>query len=74
MRKKESKYGVRYSILLALPYFDPVKLTVVDPMHNLFIGTGKHAFKVWMDLRMFTTAQLKGFESMIGAFHTPAMV
>ena len=32
----ESKYGVRYSILLALPYFDAVQFTVVDVMHNLF--------------------------------------
>ena len=34
----ESKYGVRYSVLLALPYFDPIKFTVIDPMHNLFLG------------------------------------
>ncbi len=43
----ESKYGVRYSIL---PYFDPIKFTVIDPMHNLFLGTGKHVFKVWVEL------------------------
>ena len=36
----ESKYGVRYSILVALPYFDPIRFTVVDPMHNLYLGTG----------------------------------
>ena len=30
----ESYYGVRYSILLALPYFDPVSFTVVDPMNR----------------------------------------
>ena len=72
MRKKESQYGVRYSVLLALRYFDPVKFTVIDPMHNLLLGTGKHVFKVWMDLRMFTTAQLKEFESTIKEFQTPA--
>ena len=36
MRKKESEFGVRYSVLLSLPYFDPVWYTVVDIMHNLF--------------------------------------
>ena len=72
MRKKESQYGVRYSVLLALRYFDPVKFTVIDPMHNLLLGTGKHVFKVWMDLGMFTTAQLKEFESTIKEFQTPA--
>lgn len=41
LQKAESFYGVRYSVLLALPYFDPVSFTVIDPMHNLFLGTGK---------------------------------
>lgn len=38
----EIKYGCRYSVLLDLPYFDPVKMLLVDPMHNLFLGTAKH--------------------------------
>ena len=38
----ESKYGVRYSVLLALPYFDPVRHTTIDVMHNLFLETAKH--------------------------------
>ena len=41
MRKAESKFGVRYSLLLNLPYFDPVLQCVVDVMHNLFLGTGE---------------------------------
>ena len=40
----ESQYGVRYSVLLELPYFDPVECTAIDIMHNLFLGTGKHVF------------------------------
>jgi len=30
--------GVRWSQLLRLPYFDPSRFVVVDPMHNLFLG------------------------------------
>lgn len=46
----ESEYGCRYSELLELTYFDPVKMTVVDPMHNLFLGSAKHVMKdMWMD-------------------------
>ena len=37
-----SKYGVRYSVLLSLPYFDPVEFTVIDIMHNMYLGTGKN--------------------------------
>ena len=38
----EREHGVRYSLLLELPYFDPVKMCGVDPMHNLLLGTAKH--------------------------------
>ena len=34
LQAAESIYGVRYSILLALPYFDPVRFTVIDPMES----------------------------------------
>ena len=37
LAKKESEFGCRYSILLKLPYFDPPRMLVVDPMHNLFL-------------------------------------
>lgn len=44
----ESKYGCRYSVLLELSYFDPVRMLVIDPMHNLFMGSAKHIVKkVW---------------------------
>lgn len=39
---KESQYGCRYSVLLKLPYFDPPRMLIIDAMHNLFLGTGKH--------------------------------
>lgn len=34
--------GCRYSVLLDLPYFDPVRMLLIDPMHNLFLGSAKH--------------------------------
>jgi len=30
--------GIRWSQLLRLPYFDPSRFVVVDPMHNLLLG------------------------------------
>ena len=44
----QSKYGVRYSELVRLPYIDLVRMAVIDPMHNLFLGTAKFLFKeIW---------------------------
>ena len=48
LQAAESKFGIRYSVLMSLPYYDPVRLTVVDTMHNLLLGTAKHAFDVWV--------------------------
>lgn len=45
----EKEYGVRYSVLLELDYFDPVRMTVIDPMHNLFIGIDKLMISLWKD-------------------------
>lgn len=36
-QRLESEYGCRYSVMLELAYFDPIKMVVVDPMHNLFL-------------------------------------
>ena len=46
----ESKSGCRYSSLLKLPYFDAPRMLIVDPMHNLFLGTAKHFLKnIWIE-------------------------
>ena len=36
--KKEKRFGVRFSELFELPYFDPIEMHVIDPMHNLLLG------------------------------------
>ncbi|KAL7284233.1 hypothetical protein ACG7TL_001515 [Trametes sanguinea] len=36
------KYGIRWSELLRLPYWDPTRFSLLDAMHNLFLGELKH--------------------------------
>ena len=45
LHELEMKLGVRYSILLDLPYFDPVRFSTIDPMHNLLLGTAKYLLR-----------------------------
>ena len=71
LKKMESSYGVRYSILLSLPYFDPVQYTVVDPMHNLFLGTGKHVMRVWVEMNIISQEALGTMESQLKSFRVP---
>ena len=49
----ERMSGYRPTALLKLPYFNPSRMLVVDPMHNLFIGTAKRIMKnLWLERGM----------------------
>ena len=71
LQASESKNGLRYSILLDLPYFDPISYTVVDPMHNLFLGTGKHMMEVWLSSEFLSRRNLDDMEKLISQFIIP---
>jgi len=34
----EFNHGARFSELFRLPYFNPVSMHLIDPMHNLMLG------------------------------------
>ena len=70
----ESQLGVRYSILLALPYFDPVTFTAIDCMHNLFLGTGKHVFSLWVERTILTKEKMSILANKIKMFSVPVGV
>ena len=67
----ESQYGVRYSALLLLSYFDPIENTAIDAMHSLFLGTGKHVFSVWIEINTLTRQNLEDIEQRIKLFKIP---
>ena len=43
----EREYGVRFSELLRLPYYDSIRFSVVDPMCNVILGSAKHIMVLW---------------------------
>ena len=46
----QKQWGIRYSELLRLgPYFNIARNHVIDPMHNLLLGTAKNMMAVWKD-------------------------
>lgn len=47
-------HGIRWTPFLTLPYFDPIKFTVVDTMHNFFLGLlQRHCRAIWgMDISL----------------------
>lgn len=61
----EKDYGVRYSALLELPYWNPITFAVVDLMHNLFLGIGKHVMQVWIDRGILNKNDFQVVEQML---------
>ena len=69
---KESLYGARYSELLRLPYFDCIRFTIVNPMHNLFLGTAKRMMEIWLELSILTRADLEHVQQKVDASSVPS--
>ena len=65
--------GVRWSELLRLPYFDPIRFLTVDPMHCLFLGIAKWIVKrIWVDEGVLTPDNLKNIQRKMNQFQIPA--
>ena len=70
----ERKYGVRNSELLRLPYFDVVKFHVVDPMHNLLLGTAKHMMTIWKEIKILPNNALDEIQNKVDTMEVPTNV
>lgn len=64
---------VRWTELLRLPYFNPIRHCVVDPMHNLFLGIASWIVKrLWIDGGKISKDDLKIMEKRAEAIKLPA--
>src|SRR5271170_6734088 len=62
-KKHVSKTTVHWSEMLRLPYFNPIRFLVVDPMHNLFLGIAHWIVKrLWIDSGRITKVHLELME------------
>ena len=67
----ESLHGLRYSVLLDLPYLDIIMHCAIDPMHNLFLGTSKHVMEVWQKENLITTNDLVIIQDRVNSINPP---
>ncbi len=59
---------MRYTILLELPYFDPIQMCVIDPMHNLLLGTCKHIVEIWRTRSLLSSKDFDAIQEKVDAF------
>ena len=67
----ESRLGYRETILLKLPYFDPSKMLVIDPMHNLLLGTAKRMISIWLDLEIIGRSVFNQIQAQVDSVIVP---
>lgn len=72
LQQRESESGCRYSVLLKLPYFDAPQMLIVDPMHNLFLGSAKHYIRdIWLDCNIINTTHFSVIQSRVNSAVVP---
>ena len=67
----ERQYGTRMTMLHELKYFDPIRCTIIDPMHNLFSGTASRMMHHWIKERFITKQELEKMEKQLESFSIP---
>ena len=66
------EHGVRWSELLRLPYMDPIRFAVVDPMHCLFLGVAKWIIKsIFINQGKLSMEQLRVAQSRMDHIELP---
>ena len=75
-KKFNKEHGARYTELIRLPYVNLVRMTVIDPMHNLFLGTAKHVFKdIWGEKHeLHDKEKLCDIERIVECVHAPSEI
>ena len=69
-----SLHGARYSVLHELEYFDCIRFFVVDPMHNLYLGTAKHLMRnIWQNENspLLKNEDFKEMQNVVDSMITP---
>ena len=65
-KKKELQSGSRFTELLHLPYYDCVRFSIIDPMHNLYLGTAKRITeKQWIGSNLLSKTDLESIQEKV---------
>ena len=46
----------------------------IDPMHNLFLGTGKRMIFVWLEQQLLSKDNFKTMQTLIDSMHVPSNI
>ena len=62
----ETETGSRFTELMNLPYYDCIRYAIIDPMHNLLLGTPKRLFtKQWVNSGLLNKQTLEEIQDIV---------
>ena len=73
-RAIECSYGCKYAVLFDLPACDIIRLHVVDPMHNLFLGIAKYTTKQWNELGVLNSHDYSVIQDRVDSMCVPSKI
>ena len=68
----ESLFVTRYSVLVDLPYYSSVRMAIIDPMHNLFLGTSKFMLNLWKEVGILDDDAFKRVKNNLEGIEAPS--
>ena len=62
----ESQCGSRFTELMHLPYYNCIRFSIIDPMHNMFLGTTKRLLQnQWIGDNILCRKDLSGIQKTV---------
>ena len=68
------EWGIKYSELVHLPYFDIIRCHVIDPMHCIFLGLAKHTIQIWKDKKILTANDFSLLQRKVDIMVSPSKI
>ena len=68
----EREFGIRFTELLRLPYFNTIKFSVIDPMHNVLLGSAKLMVTIWKEKCLLSNVQFQNIQLLCDKFIVPS--
>lgn len=72
--KKNLNWDVVTQYSFCNSYFDPLRMLIVDPMHSLFLGSGKHMLQIWLKQGLLTPSHFEQIQECVDSFFVPSDV
>ena len=71
-KKMELHLGSRFTEFFHLPYYNTIRYAIIDPLHNLYLGTAKRLHHHWIEIGLLNNSNLKLIQERVDNFNTPS--